>query len=326
MRLFLDIIEILSPISNELQETEVRLRESIRVDFEPLANVFQGLIGSGGKRIRPALAILSTKFHPTDPEKVYMAAVAAELVHAATLIHDDLIDKSPLRRGSPTINSRWSGTATVLAGDFLLARAADIAANLDNIRVMHIFARTLMTICDGEIRQDFGGLSWPPDRVAYYRHIDSKTASLFVAATEAGAILSGAPEEEVTALRDFGHNLGRAFQIVDDILDFTADQSALGKPVGSDLRQGTLTAPVFYYIEQGAHRAEVEDALLNEDQNSAEMNRLIEAIRNSPAIAASQQEARQFVRQAQHSLAILPDGVYRRALMDLSSYVVERTV
>ncbi|HEX9075847.1 MAG TPA: polyprenyl synthetase family protein [Anaerolineae bacterium] len=322
----MDINLILSPIQSELQAVEVRLREAIHVDFEPLANVFESLIGSGGKRIRPALSVLSTKFHQTDPDKALTLAVATELVHAATLIHDDLIDKSPLRRGSPTINTRWSGTATVLAGDFLLARAADIAASLDNFRVMRIFARTLMDICDGEIRQDFGGARWPPNQEAYYRHIDSKTASLFIACTESGAILSGAPEAEILALRDFGHNLGRAFQIADDILDFTADQSALGKPVGSDLRQGTLTLPVFYFIEQERQASQLEDALQKEERDGAEMNELIDSIRHSPAIEASKSEARRFVRQAQERLAILPENLYRRALSDLANYVVERTI
>lgn len=322
----MDINLILSPIQSELQAVEVRLREAIHVDFEPLANVFESLIGSGGKRIRPALSVLSTKFHQTDPDKALTLAVATELVHAATLIHDDLIDKSPLRRGSPTINTRWSGTATVLAGDFLLARAADIAASLDNFRVMRIFARTLMDICDGEIRQDFGGARWPPNQEAYYRHIDSKTASLFIACTESGAILSGAPEAEILALRDFGHNLGRAFQIADDILDFTADQSALGKPVGSDLRQGTLTLPVFYFIEQESQASQLEDALQKEERDGAEMNELIDSIRRSPAIEASKAEARRFVRQAQERLAILPENLYRRALSDLANYVVERTI
>lgn len=322
----MDINLILSPIQSELQAVEVRLREAIHVDFEPLANVFESLIGSGGKRIRPALSVLSTKFHQTDPDKALTLAVATELVHAATLIHDDLIDKSPLRRGSPTINTRWSGTATVLAGDFLLARAADIAASLDNFRVMRIFARTLMDICDGEIRQDFGGARWPPNQEAYYRHIDSKTASLFIACTESGAILSGAPEAEILALRDFGHNLGRAFQIADDILDFTADQSALGKPVGSDLRQGTLTLPVFYFIEQESQASQLEDALQKEERDGAEMNELIDSIRRSPAIEASKAEARRFVQQAQERLAILPENLYRRALSDLANYVVERTI
>ncbi len=322
----MDINSILAPIQNDLQAVEVRLRDAIRVDFDPLTSVFESLIESGGKRVRPALAILSTKLHPTDPEKMYALAVAAELVHAATLIHDDLIDKSPLRRGSPTINSRWSGTATVLAGDFLLARAADIAATLDNFRVMRIFAQTLMAICDGEIRQDFGGAHWPPNREEYYRHIDSKTGSLFIACTESGAILSGAPEEEIQALKTFGHDLGRAFQVADDVLDFTASEQVLGKPVGSDLRQGTLTLPVFYYIEKDGNGARVEKVLQTGERQGAEIDGLVEAIRTSPAIAASKAEARRFVRTAQEALAVLPDNVYRRTLSDLATFVVERSL
>ncbi len=314
------INSILSPIQNELQTVEVRLRDAVRVDFEPLSNVFESLIGSGGKRIRPALAILATRFYPTDPDKALTLAVTLELVHAATLIHDDLIDRSPLRRGSPTISSRWSGTATVLAGDFLLARAADIAATIGNFRVMSIFAKTLMDICEGEIRQDFGGAHWPPNREQYYRHIDSKTASLFTAATEGGAVLSAAPESEIAALKSYGHNLGMAFQIADDILDFTADERELGKPVGSDLRQGTFTLPVFYFIDQDARGAKIVDFL------SEDMDALVDAIRHSSAIDASKAEARQFTQNARDALSIFPDNAYRRALIDLATYVVDRTL
>ena len=314
------INSILSPIQNELQTVEVRLRDAVRVDFEPLSNVFESLIGSGGKRIRPALAILATRFYPTDPDKALTLAVTLELVHAATLIHDDLIDRSPLRRGSPTISSRWSGTATVLAGDFLLARAADIAATIGNFRVMSIFAKTLMDICEGEIRQDFGGAHWPPNREQYYRHIDSKTASLFTAATEGGAVLSAAPESEIAALKAYGHNLGMAFQIADDILDFTADERELGKPVGSDLRQGTFTLPVFYFIDQDARGAKIVDFL------SEDMDALVDAIRHSSAIDASKVEARQFTQNARDALSIFPDNEYRRALIDLATYVVDRTL
>jgi geranylgeranyl pyrophosphate synthase len=314
------INHILAPIQNELQQVETRLREAVRVDYAPLTNVFEMLIGSGGKRIRPALSILATKFHPTDPDEMFTLAISTELVHAATLIHDDLIDKSAVRRGSPTISSRWSGTATVLAGDFLLARAADIAASIENFRVMRIFARTLMTICEGEIRQDFARAQWPPDRTEYYRHIESKTASLFIAATEGGAILSGAPEEQVAALKTYGRNLGMAFQMVDDILDFTADENELGKPVGSDLRQGTFTLPVLYFLEQDARAQALGDFA------SADLDQLIDAIRHSPAIAAAKAEAQRTARIARDALALFPDNIYRRALFDLADYVVERTL
>lgn len=311
---------IFAPIQTELQLVEARLRESVRIEFAPLMDVFELLIGSGGKRFRPALAILASKFHPADPDKVITLAVATELTHAATLIHDDLIDKSPVRRGSPTINSRWSGTATVLAGDFLLARAADIAASIDDLRVMKIFARTLMVICEGEIRQDFAGSNWPPNRIEYYRHIESKTASLFAAATEGGAILSHATEEEIAAMRAYGLNLGMAFQIVDDILDFTADQSNLGKPVGSDLRQGTYTLPVFYYLERNGQIAPTAELL------KSNIDELIQAIRTSPAIADAKGEARQFAQKAQDALAIFPDNIYRRTMINLADYVIERSL
>ncbi len=316
----MNIQQIFAPIQEELAQVETRLRQAVRVEYLPLADIFEMLIGSGGKRIRPALSILATKFHPTDPEKMYTLAIATELVHAATLIHDDLIDKSSTRRGNPTINSRWSGTATVLAGDFLLARAADIAAGLDNFRVMRIFARTLMMICEGEIRQDFARSHWPPNRDEYYKHIESKTASLFIAATEGGAILSGAPENEIAALKAYGRHLGMAFQMVDDILDFTADEKELGKPVGSDLRQGTFTLPVFYYLEGEARNQSVGELL------TTRVEQLIEAIRHSPAIAAAKAEAQRVAQRARDALAIFPDNVYRRALTDLAEYVVERTL
>ena len=316
----MSINHILAPIQNELQQVEARLRDAVRVEYALLANIFEMLIGSGGKRIRPALAILATKFHPTNPDEMLTLAISTELVHAATLIHDDLIDKSAVRRGSPTINSRWSGTATVLAGDFLLARAAYIAASIENFRVMRIFAQTLMTICEGEIRQDFARAHWPPQREEYYRHIESKTASLFIAATEGGAILSGAPENEIAALRAYGRHLGMAFQMVDDILDFTAEENELGKPVGSDLRQGTFTLPVLYYFEQGARVQAIRDFA------SADLDQLIAAIRASAAIDASKAEARQYAQSARAALAIFPDNVHRRALSDLADYVVERTL
>ncbi len=316
----MSIQQIFAPIQNELQQIEARLRATVRVEYIPLANIFEMLIGSGGKRIRPALCVLATRFHPTDPEQAITLAISTELVHAATLIHDDLIDKSSVRRGSPTVNSRWSGTATVLAGDFLLARAADIAASIENFRVMRIFARTLMTICEGEIRQDFARSHWPPNRAEYYRHIESKTASLFVAATEGGAILSGAPEDEIAALKEYGRNLGMAFQMVDDILDFTADENELGKPVGSDLRQGTFTLPIFYYLEQDARAKTIGDF------SGADIEQLIDAIRNSSAIVAAKAEAQRAAQTARDALAIFPDNLYRRTLFDLADYVVERTL
>ena len=322
----MNLSTLFAPIQGDLEIVETQLRGALQSEFAPLAAIFETLIGSGGKRLRPALAILASKFHAGDADKVRTLAVAAELIHAATLIHDDFIDKSPLRRGSPTVNSKWSGTATVLAGDYLLARAADIAASVENFRVMRLFAKMLMIICEGEIRQDFGRAQFPPSQKDYYDHIESKTAALFRACTEGGAILSDAPEDEIAALKSFGENLGIAFQIADDILDFTADERNLGKPVGSDLRQGTLTLPVLYFIERDARGARVQEILQRNGQGGAEMDALIESIRTSPAMDAAKTRAREFARDAQAALAILPDNEYRRTLFKVTTYVVERSL
>lgn len=315
----MNLNSILAPIQSELQQLEIRLRDAVRVEYAPLTSVFEALIESGGKRVRPAIGILASHFGATQPDEMYTLAITVELVHAATLIHDDLIDKSPMRRGSPTLNTRWSGTATVLAGDFLLARAADLAANINHFRVMRIFGRTLMAICEGEIRQDFGGAHWPPNREEYYRHIDRKTGALFAASAEGGAVIAGLDEPAIQAFITYGRDLGRAFQIVDDILDFTSDERQLGKPVGSDLRQGTFTLPVYYFMEQDPRGAKLMDAM-------NDMDGLVETIRTAPAIELSKAEARALARQATDALALFPDHPYRRALIDLANYVVERTL
>jgi geranylgeranyl pyrophosphate synthase len=185
----------------------------------------------------------------------------------------------------------------------------------------------LMIICEGEIRQDFGRAQFPPSEMDYYRHIESKTAALFRASTEGGAVLSGAPESEIQALKSYGENLGMAFQIADDILDFVSDERALGKPVGSDLRQGTLTLPTLYVIERDARGARVQEILERNGQGSAEdMDALIESIRTSPAIDAAKARAREFVRDAQNSLALFPDNEFRRTLFELTAWVVERSL
>jgi geranylgeranyl pyrophosphate synthase len=323
----LNLSTLFSPIQGDLDLVETQLRDSLKIEFAPLTAIFETLIGSGGKRLRPALTVLAGKFHPGLEDRVRTLAVATELIHAATLIHDDFIDKSPLRRGSPTVNTKWSGTATVLAGDFLLARAAYVAASVEDFRVMRLFAEMLMIICEGEIRQDFGRAQFPPNEKDYYRHIESKTAALFRASTEGGAVLSRAPEDEIQALKRFGQDLGMAFQIVDDILDFVADESKLGKPVGSDLRQGTLTLPVLYFIERDARGAQVQKILERNGQGSvAEMDELIESIRTSASMDAAKTRAQEFARSAQNALTILPDNEFRRALHDLTAYVVERSL
>lgn len=321
----MDIHEIFAPIESDLSNVEVALRDYARADFGPLAEVIETTIDSGGKRIRPALVLLSAQFHPVDHENLYRLSVAVELLHVATLIHDDLLDNSTVRRGTPTISSRWDEKATVLAGDFMLAKSAKISSQVGNFEVMSIFADAVMAICEGEIRQDFNLHSMSADRTDYYDRIHAKTASLFAACTESAAVLSKAPDVERRALRDYGYNLGMAFQIADDVLDFVGTEREVGKPIGSDLRHGVVTLPTIYFFEQDARREALTPLFSHNGHSPEDLDRVVEWIRTSPSIAAAHAEARQFADKAQLALQVLPKQANRNALWELANYVVERS-
>jgi len=320
--------ELLELVAAELRQVEAKM-QATNDTYEPLAAAINLLLDSGGKRMRPVVALLVGKSYPgVDTDKLVSLAAAIETLHSATLVHDDVIDGSLLRRGNPTLNASWSQGATILAGDFLFARAAAFAAATGNVRVMDIFSQTLMTICEGELHQLFDLHNWDQPRDAYYRRIYGKTAALFAAAGEAAAVLGGASEDEIVAFRDYGHDLGMAFQIMDDILDFIGDQAVVGKPVGHDLRQGTITLPVFHYLRLNPAAAE---ALHNSHSHASDeadqtLDQLIAAIGRSPAIEATRQEAIDFIASARQKLAGLSAAGNRQALGDLADYVVSRSL
>jgi len=321
----LEVIPLLAPLAAELEQVERKLRQAARVEYEPLARIVEELIASGGKRLRPALVILASSFYPADREKVTSVAAAVELLHTATLVHDDMIDNSLVRRGHPTLNATLSSTATVLTGDFLFARSSVLAAESQNVRVMSIFAETLATICNGELRQVFSDRYRRPSRAEYEYRIYAKTASLFAAATEAGAVLSGAPEEQVQALRRYGQGLGMAFQIMDDVLDFIGDEVTMGKPAGNDLRQGIVTLPVINYLEEHPHNPVIARVL--EGDNSPEaVHQAVDQICHSQAISQALGEAQRFVEHSLEALALLPPTRYRELMEELGRYCVSRRV
>ncbi len=342
-----DVRQLFVPIRPGLKQVEAKLKAVDSSLFGPLANAFVSLIGSGGKRLRPALALLAANVSAevageaatswpsrTDYNRVIALAASIEMLHTATLVHDDVIDGALLRRGAPTLNATWSGGSTVLAGNYMFGTAARFSAETQTMRVIDLFSATLHTIVDGELRQLQDRYNYGQDKTNYYDRIYAKTASLFCAATEGAAVLAGLPEERVQDLRDYGYNLGMAFQIVDDILDFTGDESSLGKPAGSDLRQGTLTLPFFYFVQlqpdPQALFARLHTAQLHADQGdtavwNVEINRLVSELRSSGAVEAARSEARVFLSRAVHNLSALPDNVYRRSLQGLCSFVVQRT-
>jgi geranylgeranyl pyrophosphate synthase len=317
-------ITILELIHEELERVERKMREVSRIEYEQLRTALDYLLGSGGKRLRPALVLLSSKFYPADAEKVASLAAAVETLHTATLVHDDLIDNAFLRRGNPTLNTLWNSAATVLTGDYLFARAAAFAAETESVQVVSIFAQTLMTICSGELNQIFSSEGEQPTREYYYQRIYSKTASLFAASTETGALLGEAPQTEAQALRDYGYNLGMAFQIVDDILDFAGNEGDLGKPIGSDLRQGIVTLPTICFLEAHPEDEMVSKVLSGRGKGDDEVRAAVEAIKESGAIESSIAEAKRFAAKSRDALSILPHNEYRQAMLDLTDFVVER--
>jgi geranylgeranyl pyrophosphate synthase len=310
-------------VLSDLIKVEERMRETpLGVDPNLKAAIKQ-LLSSGGKRLRPTLALLSGEMLGADPQKVITLAAAIEMLHTATLVHDDLIDGALLRRGNPTLNAQWSAGATVLTGDFIFARAAQLAAETGSLELMRIFAQKLMVMVNGEITQLFGTSSGNI-RKDYFNRIYEKTASLFEVATHGAALLSNCDEKLRQEMKAFGYEVGIAFQIVDDILDFTGDQEKVGKPVGSDLRQGLLTLPAIRYFEVHPEDPATDNIFNGRSDGESDLEEVIQRIKNSDAINESFEEARDFISSARNRLSQMPPGVKRDALFDLADYAVQR--
>jgi geranylgeranyl pyrophosphate synthase len=312
-----------SPVENSILKVESRMRDVANDHHPELGAALKHLLSSGGKRVRPAVALLTGAMLDADTEKTISLAASIELLHTATLVHDDLIDGSLLRRGIPTLNSQWTPGATVLTGDFIFACAAKLAAQTDSVELMHLFAETLATIVNGEITQLFQR-NYDGYYEDYLQRIYAKTGSLFVLATTAPAILSPKRDATYQAAKRFGHGIGMAFQIIDDVLDFTGDQSSVGKPVASDLRQGLVTLPTIYYHEINPEDQNLDYLLCGKNIGSENIQELISAIQSSGAVEKSIETAQVFIDQALEALEELPVTTEREALESLSLYIIDR--
>lgn len=313
----MNIDTIYRPVQPEMRRIENRLDEVSRTAPAEMIEHLKHALKDGGKRVRPAVTLLAGKFFNYNLDLLIPMATGVELLHTATLIHDDTIDDSQMRRGKETIKERWGNTNAVLLGDYLFATSAGMVAETGNIRVIKLFAQTLMTICTGEIEEsaNLGN----PSRQVYYQTIGNKTASLFAAAGESGAVLADAPEEAVQSLKDYGYNVGMSFQIVDDILDFAGQKETLGKPTASDLARGILTLPVILLLE-GPHNQEAQKAL----NDSKDLSAIGELIDKYSIIEECYGVARDFSARACDALAVLPRNSTYDSLAGLAAYVIER--
>lgn len=314
----------------DLARVEETLVESAKIDYPVVNTMLRAIVSGGGKRLRPVMLLLAARAFGAFNERAIDVAAGVELLHTASLVHDDSIDKAALRRGNPTLNTELSTGAVILIGDYLFAKSAILAARPENPRVMVIFAETLAEICDGQIRETLEAHKLDQSMEDYEARIYGKTAALFAGAAEMGALLGGGTAEEVENLRQLGSELGMAFQVIDDVLDLRESSETIGKPAGNDLRQGVVTVPVMRYAatlaENAPQRATIEGIVAGEITNQAVIDGLINEIRNSNALAEAEQVAKDYVTRARARLDQVPEPEIRSALDQLLDQAIVRTV
>lgn len=295
------------------------LAENSGVPRDMVSHVVEG----GGKLVRPTITLLAGALRQGEEERIVKMATAVELLHIASLIHDDTVDHSEKRRGRATVSRLWGDDMAVLLGDYVFAASATFVCDTGNIRVVRRFAETIMELARGELTERVSKHDWSQTSADYERRIYDKTASLICTAAESGGVLSGAPEEETQALRSFGYNVGMAFQIVDDVLDFTSSEEELGKPVGNDLLQGTLTLPALLFA--GSHPDEgVVRRLRDGSRDENDLTTMVEFIRNSSAIDETMAQLEGYRSAARAAVATLPDARARQSLDALVDYLAQR--
>ena len=315
---------IYAPIQTDLDQVEATLRGLCDSGSPELKPLLEHVLNSGGKRIRPAITLLASAFYPHDPKNPIIMAGAVELLHLAALIHDDTVDDSDLRRGKATVSNQWGKHVAVLFGDYVFATSATFVCDTNNIRVVRRFSETIMELASGELVEVFHAFDPAQAREMYQDRIYRKTASLFCTAAETGSILGGAPEPQIQALRDYGYNIGMAFQIVDDLLDVHGDAAKLGKPVGNDLLQGVLTLPTIMLMERHPDDNPIA-SLFKDPTQDGKVRQVLEMINNSSIIEDCYAIIREFSQKASHCLDILPDCDARRSLLNLCDYIWERS-
>ena len=318
------VAELLQPVGSDLEDLLSDLRNLIGAGHPILQAAAEHLFSAGGKRLRPGIVLLLSR--ALDPagslgSRHRRLAEITEMIHTASLVHDDVVDEADTRRGVATVHSRFNSRVAVLAGDFLFAQASWHLANLDNLEVVKLLSRVIMDLAEGEVRQGLFRYDTGQSLETYLEKSYCKTASLMANSARAAGVLSGLPESQLDLLYQFGRQLGLAFQVVDDILDFTGDDAQLGKPAASDLASGTLTAPVLYAMEQQPLLAVLIEREFSELED---LPQALALVRQSDGIQRSRQLAEGFARKAGECLDFLPPSESRKALLALPDFVLSR--
>jgi geranylgeranyl pyrophosphate synthase len=319
------VASIYGPVHEDLQLVEDTFDRIKHVEnFPALAKMLGHVLGTGGKRLRPAIALLAGKFGDYNPDLHVPLAASIELLHTATLVHDDVIDASPSRRGRPTANELFNNSAAVMLGDYMFAHSAELISRTESTAVVRLFAYTIMAIAGGELHQDMSAYDYGQDTIKYFGRIEGKTASLFATSAEGGAMVARCTPDEREALRLYGLNVGMAFQVVDDILDFAGDEKEMGKPIGSDLMQGTITLPALILMERYPKDNPIKKAFRSRKPKTELVAEAVYMVLNSDILNESYDVARDFRDRALMALHTLPDIPARGTLEEIAGYVLER--
>ncbi|MCW5296786.1 octaprenyl diphosphate synthase [Herbaspirillum lusitanum] len=314
----------IDPIAADMGEVNTVIRRQLYSEVPLVNQVSEYIISAGGKRIRPVLVLLIANAYAYKGTAHHSLAAVIEFIHTATLLHDDVVDESSLRRGKETANALFGNAASVLVGDFLYSRAFQMMVTVGNARVMQIVADATNVIAEGEVLQLLNMHNPDVNEEDYLRVIRSKTAKLFEAAAQLGALISGADEAGIEAAGEYGRSLGTAFQLIDDVLDYSGNAAEIGKNVGDDLREGKPTLPLIYLMENGSpeQRELVRSCIENGDEQH--FDQILAAITSSGALDYTRREAQKAAQRAANAVQSLPDSKYKNSLLELSTFAVDR--
>ena len=320
----MDMSNIFSPISAELNTVESQLTQNLDSYVEILNHASHHLVNAGGKRLRPGFTLLAGKLYRDCLDEIIPAAVALELIHLASLVHDDVIDNSDTRRGTETVKCGWGNRISIYTGNFILARALALVAQYERCDIVDVIADASMKICEGEFIQMQSCYNVNLGLKNFLRRIERKTALLISVSCQLGAMLCCAPGIETNALQKYGYYLGMAFQVTDDILDFIADEKVLGKPTGSDIKQGVITLPALYALKHAPDRQELADLLSSPELCNTYADRIIDIILDSDGIDYAYFASRYFAQKAKNQLRYFPEREVKKAFLDTADFILER--
>lgn len=318
--------KVLEIIKEDLYRVEETLKENMCSEVSLIPVIGNYLSGIGGKRIRPILVLISSKLCGYEGEKGIIHSCIVEFIHTATLLHDDVVDGSDLRRGHPSANVKWGNEASILVGDFLFSKSFSLMSRYSDNRIMQSLSKASVNMAEGEVLQLINSCNRTFSEEYYLEVIKRKTATLISSCCQVGAILGKAPHALEEALTSFGFKVGMAFQLMDDILDYSAKEVRLGKPIGKDFREKKVTLPLIHLYSRCSEveKAWIDDHLGVRDLDQKEINRVLDWMETYHALEGAIELARRYVIEARQHMAVFSDSLYLDALLSVADYIVER--